>query len=99
ALKRPHGVGVVAMGGGECLSATAMFARARRQLAPKTLALPLPRAGLRLIARWSGRGCGFTARLEQDLVAENEKLLGLLDVRPRAFEPGVGHKGSRAGDR
>ncbi len=99
ALKRPDAVGVVAMGGGECLSATTMFARTRRQLAPKTLALPLPGAGLRLIARCSGRGRGFTARLEQDLVAENEKLLGLLDVRPRTFEPAAGHKGSRARDR
>lgn len=87
ALDRPQATGVIRIGGGECLSATMMFARARKALAPGVPCLPLPQFALRGLAAVSGRGRGMTARLGQDLVADNTELINLLGVHPRPFEP------------
>lgn len=89
ALERPQATGVIEAGGGECLTATAMFARVRRELAPQALGVPVPRAMSGLAMRVSGRGRGMVARLDQDLVADNAKLVGLLGVQPRPFKPGL----------
>lgn len=87
ALECPAGAGIVPAGGGERLTASAMFERVRRSLPQGTLALPLPRPLLGLAARVSGRGRGMVARLDQDLLADNTALQGVLGVRPRPFAP------------
>ncbi len=87
ALERPQATGTICIGGGERLPVSDLFARTRRQLAPRTLALPLPGYGLRLLARIAGRGKGMVARLDQDLLADNGSLSDLLDVQPRRFVP------------
>lgn len=87
ALERPQATGTIGIGGGECLPVSAMFARARRRLAPHTLALPLPGGGLRWMARIGGRGMGMSARLDRDLLADNGRLSDLLGVQPRRFAP------------
>ncbi|MGH8124743.1 MAG: SDR family oxidoreductase [Rhodanobacteraceae bacterium] len=78
---------VVSIGGGERLTAAAMFARVRRSLPVHTVPLripaPLVRAGARLIPPLRGP----LTRLEQDLVADNGELERLLDVHPRGFHP------------
>lgn len=81
ALQHPAGLGVVCAGGGERLAASAMFARVRTHLAPRTLALPVPAAliGLRAAQR------GMAARLRVDLVADNTRLREQLGIVPRAF--------------
>jgi len=89
ALDKPQATGVICIGGGERLSATMMFARARKALAPGVPCLPLPQAALRGVAAVSGRGRGMAARLEQDLVTDNTELVNLLGVQPRPFEPGL----------
>lgn len=78
---------VVAIGGGERLTATAMFQRVRASMSRRTVPLPLPHIMLVLAAGLSGRGRGAVARLQRDLVADNTKLLGLLGMSPRRFAP------------
>lgn len=87
ALQRPQATGIIAIGGGERLTAAAMFARTRRQLAPQTLGLPLAQGACRGLAHLSGRGRGMVTRLGQDLVADNAPLSALLGVAPRSFQP------------
>jgi nucleoside-diphosphate-sugar epimerase len=87
ALECPAGAGIVPVGGGERLTASAMFERVRESLPHATLALPLPRALLRLAASVSGRGRGMVARLDRDLLADNTTLLRVFGVQPRAFTP------------
>jgi nucleoside-diphosphate-sugar epimerase len=78
---------VLPIGGGERLSAAAMFGRVRGSLPVATLPLPIPRPLLRLGQRLVPALQGPLARLEQDLVADNAELIRLLGVRPRAFHP------------
>jgi nucleoside-diphosphate-sugar epimerase len=87
ALDHAAGAGIVPVGGGERLSAGAMFARVRESLPHATLTLPLPRILLGLAAGVSGRGRGMIARLDQDLLADNTALLQALGVQPRPFAP------------
>lgn len=88
ALERAHGPAcIVPVGGGERLSATAMFERVRASLSRRTLPLPLPRFVLRCITSITGRGGGAVARLDEDLLADNTELVRLLGVHPRPFEP------------
>jgi nucleoside-diphosphate-sugar epimerase len=89
ALDEPDGGGIIPAGGGERLNATAMFTRVHAALAPQSLRVPLPSWMLRATAGVSGRGRGAVARLSSDLLADNTKLVGLLGVEPRAFEPGL----------
>ncbi len=90
ALDRPQSAGqVIPLGGGERLTAAAMFARVRAALPVATLPLPIPRAALRIAARMRPHLRGPLARLDQDLIADNaaaERLLGLVS---RAFAPPV----------
>lgn len=90
ALDRPQSAGqVIPLGGGERLTAAAMFARVRAALPVATLPLPIPRAALRIAARLRPHLRGPLARLDRDLIADNaaaERLLGLV---PRAFAPPV----------
>ena len=87
ALDHPQATGVICAGGGERLSASAMFARARRQLASATIGVPVPRLAGGMLSAIGGRGRGMMARLDQDLVADNGELIRLLGVQPRPFEP------------
>lgn len=92
ALDCPTSAGqIIAVGGGERLSATAMFQRVRASVPRRTVPLALPRWVLALVARLSGRGRGVVSRLPRDLVADNTKLVGLLGVQPRPFEPLSAH--------
>jgi nucleoside-diphosphate-sugar epimerase len=93
AMDEPDGGGIIQAGGGERLSATAMFARVHAALAPQSLRVPLPSWMLRAVADVSGRGRGALARLPRDLIADNTKLVGLLGVEPRTFEPGLPRQG------
>ena len=91
ALECPAAAGrVLAMGGGERLSAGAMFARVRRSLPRRSVPLPLPSWLLRcaggLLPRWRGP----LSRLQVDLVADNDEVQRLLGIRPRAFHPDAG---------
>jgi nucleoside-diphosphate-sugar epimerase len=76
------------LGGGERLGFGAVLSRIRRGLGVATVPLPMPVSGLRAAARLAGRGGGFIARLDQDLVADNADAERILGVRPRAFAPG-----------
>lgn len=88
ALDQPAAAGqVLSIGGGERLPAREMFARVRRSLPRATLPLPLPGWLLRLARRSVPRLRGPLARLESDLIADNDALERLLGVRPRSFEP------------
>lgn len=78
---------VLAIGGGERLSAGAMFARVRDSLPVTTLPLPIPRVLLRLGQQLRPSLRGPLVRLEQDLVADNAELTRLLGVQPRGFQP------------
>jgi nucleoside-diphosphate-sugar epimerase len=78
---------VLPIGGGERLSAAAMFGRVRGSLPVATLPLPIPRPLLRLGQRLVPALQGPLARLDEDLVADNADLIRLLGVRPRAFHP------------
>ncbi len=80
---------VLPAGGGERLSATAMFRRVRAALPRWTLPLPVPRALLRLAARCVPRWRGAIARLDSDLVADNRQLEARLGVHPGPFRPGA----------
>lgn len=86
ALDRPAGR-VLMLGGGERLSAAAMFARVQRSLPVATLPLPVPAWTLRLARRALPRLRGPLTRLESDLVADNSELERLLGVHPRPFQP------------
>ncbi len=77
---------VLPMGGGERLSAAAMFARVRASLPGVVIPLPLPRWMLRcarVVPRWRGP----LGRLDVDLVADNAALETLLRIHPRPFAP------------
>ncbi len=88
ALDCPAAAGqVLPIGGGERLTAAAMFARVRQSLPSATVPLPLP--------AWLLRGCrqllprlrGPLTRLDCDLIADNGALEKLLGIRPRGFSP------------
>lgn len=88
ALDRPQSAGqVIPLGGGERLTAAAMFARVRAALPVATLPLPIPRAALRIAARMLPRLRGPLARLDQDLIADNAAVERLLGLVPRPFAP------------
>jgi nucleoside-diphosphate-sugar epimerase len=88
ALERPASAGhILSIGGGERLSAREMFARVRRSLSTPTLPVPVPAALLRVAHALLPRARGPLSRLNADLVADNDALHRLLDVRPRAFQP------------
>ena len=91
ALDRPASAGrVLALGGGERLSATEMFARVRRSLPVATVPLPVPAWLLRLGQRAVPRLRGPLTRLDTDLIADNSELQRLLGIRPRPFHPDAG---------
>lgn len=78
---------VLPLGGGERLSAAAMFARVQRSLPVATLPLPLPAWLLRLAGHALPRLRGALDRLEADLVADNRELERHLGIHPRPFQP------------
>lgn len=77
---------VLEFGGGERLTAAAMFARVRASLPFTSLGLPVPRLVLHLAALHPALR-GPIARLDADLVADNTRAEALLGVRARAFLP------------
>jgi len=88
ALERPASGGrVLAFGGGERLTAAAMFARVRDSLPVFTVALPVPLVVMRLTALGQPRWRGPIGRLQQNLIADNEESVRLLGVEPRGFAP------------
>lgn len=78
---------IIPIGGGERLTAAAVFERVRASLPVRTFPVRIPallvRAGARLVPRLRGP----LTRLEQDLVADNTDLERLLGVHPRGFAP------------
>jgi nucleoside-diphosphate-sugar epimerase len=78
---------VVPVGGGERLSALAMFERVRASLPVRTCPVRIPASAVRLGARLVPALRGPLTRLEQDLVADNGDLERLLAVHPRGFAP------------
>lgn len=78
---------ILALGGGERLSAGEMFARVRRSIPASTLPVPLPAGLLKLAAHLQPRIRGPLQRLEADLVADNREVEQLLGLQPRAFQP------------
>jgi len=88
ALECPAAAGrVLAIGGGERLSAEAMLARVRRSLPCRSVPLPLPRWLLRCAGGVLPRWRGPLARLQLDQVADNTEMQHLLGVQPRPFQP------------
>ncbi|MEO7149079.1 MAG: NAD-dependent epimerase/dehydratase family protein, partial [Rhodanobacteraceae bacterium] len=88
ALETPLAVDrVVQVGGGERLTAAAMFARVRSSLPAWTLPLPVPAFVTTAAARMSPSLRGPLSRLRDDLIADNSDLERLLGVHPRGFEP------------
>lgn len=88
ALDSPAAAGkVLALGGGERLAASEMFARVRRSLPVDTLPLPLPAWLLHAARRSIPSLRGPLSRLESDLVADNTEAVRLLGVQPRPFRP------------
>ena len=88
ALARPESAGqVIPLGGGERLTAAAMFARVRAALPVATLPLPIPRAALHTAAFVLPRLRGPLMRLDQHLIADNALAERLLGVAPRPFAP------------
>jgi nucleoside-diphosphate-sugar epimerase len=88
ALDRPQAAGrILAIGGGERLTAGEMFARVRRSLPVATLPLPLPAWLLRTARHGVGKLRGPLSRLEADLIADNTEMTRLLGVQPRPFRP------------
>ena len=88
ALDCPAAAGrVLAMGGGERLTAGSMFARVRSSLPRATLPVPLPAwllgCGRRALPRWRGP----LTRLDTDLIADNGEMERLLGIHPRGFAP------------
>ncbi|HJP99546.1 MAG TPA: NAD-dependent epimerase/dehydratase family protein [Rhodanobacteraceae bacterium] len=78
---------VIPIGGGERLSAGAMFERVRASLPVRTLAVRIPAPLVRIGSRLVPPLRGPLARLEQDLVADNSDVEHLLGVHPRGFAP------------
>jgi nucleoside-diphosphate-sugar epimerase len=78
---------VIPIGGGERLTAGAMFARVRASLPVATLPIPLPASLLRAGARLLPRLRGPLVRLTEDLLADNAELVRRLGVQPRPFRP------------
>lgn len=87
AMETDMSYGVVQAGGGERLSASAMFTRLRGQCAPRTLAVPLPDFGLRVAARVGVGPRGAAQRLRCDLTADTDQFAGLIGASPRGFSP------------
>lgn len=88
ALDRPQSAGqVIPLGGGERLTAAAMFARVRAALPVATLPLSIPRTALRGVALVLPRLHGPLTRLDRDLIADNAAAERLLGVAPRPFAP------------
>ena len=78
---------ILQIGGGERLTASAMFERVRASLPVRTFALRIPGALVRAGAGALPPLRGPLTRLEQDLVADNTELERLLGVHPRDFRP------------
>lgn len=78
---------VLPIGGGERITAAAMFARVRASLPVSTVPLPVPAPLIRAGARMLPNLRGPLTRLEHDLVADNTELEHSLGVRPRGFHP------------
>ncbi|MEO6969119.1 MAG: NAD-dependent epimerase/dehydratase family protein [Rhodanobacteraceae bacterium] len=78
---------IVQVGGGERLSAAAMFARVRASLPARTLPLPMPAFVTAVTARLLPPLRGPLSRLREDLIADNGDLERLLGVHPRGFHP------------
>lgn len=88
ALECPAAAGhVLSIGGGERLTAAAMFARVRRSLPRTTLPVPLPAWLLRCSRYLLPRQRGRLARLDADLIADNTEVQQLLGIHPRGFVP------------
>lgn len=88
ALARPASAGhVIPIGGGERLTAAAMFRRVRASLPVRTLPIPLPAWLLHAAQHLAPAGLrGPLHRLDSDLVADNGELSRLLGITPRGFE-------------
>ena len=80
---------VLMLGGGERLSASAMFARVQRSLPVATVPVPVPAWALWLARQTVPRLRGPLARLESDLVADNRDVEEWLGIHPRPFLPDV----------
>jgi nucleoside-diphosphate-sugar epimerase len=78
---------VVPIGGGERITARAMFERVRASLPVRTCPVRIPAPVVRLGTRLVPALRGPLMRLEQDLVADNGDLERLLGVHPRGFAP------------
>ncbi|MEO8460394.1 MAG: NAD-dependent epimerase/dehydratase family protein [Dokdonella sp.] len=85
---------IYSLGGGERLSARAMFQRIRRSLSHRTIAVPLPvfllRAAMRMLRRisgWRHLRVAMLDRLDVDLIADNSAAGADLGWRPRSFCP------------
>ncbi|MEO8808938.1 MAG: NAD-dependent epimerase/dehydratase family protein [Rhodanobacter sp.] len=88
ALECPAAAGrTIAIGGGERLVCTQMFARVRQSLPRATLPLRLPVWLLQLGQRMCPPLRGPLSRLDLDLVADNDELRQLLNIQPRPFQP------------
>ncbi|RUL76853.1 SDR family oxidoreductase [Dyella choica] len=98
ALDNPVAAGrILAIGGGERLTAGEMFARVRASLPVDTLPLPLPAWLLRMARRGVGKLRGPLSRLEADLIADNTEMTRLLGIQPRPFRPDAECWGRRLG--
>lgn len=78
---------VVAIGGGERLTAAEMFERVHASVPVASVPLRVPGWAIRAGAAVLPRLRGPLGRLQQDLVADNAELERLLDVHPRGFRP------------
>ncbi len=88
ALEHPRSAGcVIAVGGGERMRASEMFARVRAGLPVGTLPLPIPRALFGVLATLLPRRAAMVARLDTDLVADNADAQRLLGLHARPFKP------------
>jgi nucleoside-diphosphate-sugar epimerase len=88
ALDQPQAAGrVLALGGGERLPASEMFARVRSSLPVATLPVPLPAWLLRMGRHAVPRLRGPLTRLEANLIADNSDVQRLLGISPRPFRP------------
>jgi len=76
---------ILSIGGGERLSVQDMFARTRAQVGVATLPVPIYPWMQRLIARLLPSTRGPISRLQHDLIADNQELIQLLGLTPRAF--------------
>ena len=96
ALAVPQAQGrVFEFGGGERLSAEAMFRRVRASLPRRTLVLPVGRAAQALARGLLPVARGPLSRLDQDLVADNGPAMEILGLQPRPFWPEAGMWGLR----